>query len=355
MSEQEREEHPAPEENVGEIHGYGPWPLLTLRSIVGGILMGLANLVPGVSGGTMLLASGIYPRFIQAIAEVSRFKFNRRAIFVLGVVAGCAALAIFMLAGTVRTMTVEYRWAMYSMFIGLTLGGVPVVWGLARPVDGRVWGGFIPAFALMCVIAYAGRGETTPTDGFLMMFLAGVAGASAMILPGISGGYLLLLLGVYLPILDALDKVKQGVKAGDIASISGELIDVVLPVGLGILVGVVVVSNVMEKVLQKYEKPTLGALLGLLVGSVAGLYPFKAFVRPEVDQVVSGIRMTAERIAELPEHKWPVEAFTPTAMQAFGAGAIAILGFLMTALLAKYFNRSEDERAVDNPADMSHG
>ena len=109
-----------------------------IRAAAGGTLMGLANLVPGISGGTMLLAAGIYPRFIRAIAELSTFKFRRASIIVLAVVALCAAAAIFLLAGPVKDLVVEYRWVMYSLFIGLTLGGVPIVWQMARQLEAMV-------------------------------------------------------------------------------------------------------------------------------------------------------------------------------------------------------------------------
>ncbi|MBP7684699.1 MAG: DUF368 domain-containing protein, partial [Deltaproteobacteria bacterium] len=81
MTEPKDSQFPVPEEQVGAVHGYGPWPLLTLRCIIGGTMMGLANLVPGISGGTMLLASGIYPRFVQSVAEISRFKFRKHSLF----------------------------------------------------------------------------------------------------------------------------------------------------------------------------------------------------------------------------------------------------------------------------------
>ncbi|MEM6757659.1 MAG: DUF368 domain-containing protein, partial [Planctomycetota bacterium] len=92
--------------------------------------MGLANLVPGISGGTMLLAAGVYPRFISAIGEVTTLKFRRASLVVLAAVVGAALLAIVLLTGPVKTLVVEQRWAAYSLFIGLTLGGVPVVWRL---------------------------------------------------------------------------------------------------------------------------------------------------------------------------------------------------------------------------------
>lgn len=351
MTDPKQDDVPVPEEQVGAIHGYGPWPLLTLRCVVGGVMMGLANLVPGVSGGTMLLASGIYPRFVQAVAELSRLKFRKQGLFILGMVALCAGLAIVVLAGTVRGATVEYRWVMYSLFIGLTLGGVPVVWGLARPADGRVIAGVVPAFVLMAALAAFDSGETASASGFGIMFVAGVAGASAMILPGISGGYVLVLLGAYLPVLDAISVLFDALKAGTPAAASDAFMDVILPVGLGVLVGVLAVSNLFEYMLERHEKPTLGALLGFLLGSVLGLAPFREFYRPSVGDLVGGIRMTAERIAELPMHKWPTRAFEPSAVQVGGAVGIAMMGFLLTALLAKYSNREPSELAIDHTID----
>ena len=87
-------------------------PSLVIRSGIGGILMGLSNLVPGISGGTMLLAAGVYPEFIEGIAEIVTLKFRRRSLVLLSVVIGTAMLAILLLAGTVKNLVVDYRWAM---------------------------------------------------------------------------------------------------------------------------------------------------------------------------------------------------------------------------------------------------
>ena len=122
-------------------------PQLVLRGGIGGTLMGLANLVPGISGGTMLLAAGVYPGFIGAIAEVTTLRFRLRSMVTLGSVGVAAALAILLFAGTVKSLVEENRWMMYSLFIGLTLGGVPLVWRMARPADPSLIGGGIAAFA----------------------------------------------------------------------------------------------------------------------------------------------------------------------------------------------------------------
>lgn len=330
MSSQAASPHPSnPEE---------PQSLIMIRALVGGILMGLANLVPGISGGTMLLASGIYPKFIQGIADVSTLKFKKQSLLVLCVVAGCALLAIVLLAGPVKTAVVEHRWAMYSLFIGLTLGGVPVVWQLAKPATPTLWAGAGGGFLLMAVIAwFQASGATGGGDnsGWLFMFIAGMAGASAMILPGISGGYLLLVLGVYVTILGGIDDVKNALKAGDVASAMDPVMSVVVPVGLGVVVGVLVVSNLLKILLEKYEKPTLGTLLGFLVGAVVGLWPFQQGVRPSVGDLYKGQPLTAEKLETLDPSKYPTEYFDPTMTHIGGAIGLILLGFGLTALIAR--------------------
>lgn len=323
--------------------------MLGLRAGIGGVLMGLANLVPGISGGTMLLAAGIYPRFIRAISEITTLKFRRRSILVLGVVAIAALLAILLFAGTVKSLVVSHMWVMFSIFIGLTLGGVPLVWKMTKPADRRVWIGFVVGVIPMAVLAYYQmfQAESSNHESWAMLFLGGVVGASAMILPGVSGGYLLMVLGVYVPILGGIDTFKEGLKAGSWDAMSGPLFDVVVPVGLGVAIGVLVVSNVLEKLLEKHEKATLGGLLGLLVGAVAGLWPFRVGVAPEIGSIwpKTGEPITAELLAEIPPDKYPTEFFAPSGGQIAGALALVVAGFAVTALIAR-FGGDEKKRAA---------
>lgn len=319
-------------------------PLLAVRSAIGGTLMGLANLVPGISGGTMLLAAGVYPRFIKAIAEITTLKFRAASLLVLGVVVACACAAIVLLAGPVKGLVVAHRWIMYSLFIGLTLGGVPVVWRLIRTATPGVWAGAVVGFLGMAALALAqaqGSGSSASNDGFIMMFVAGVAGASAMILPGVSGGYLLLVLGTYVPILGGIDAFKEALKGGDINAAMGPFGSVVLPVGIGVVIGVVVVSNVLGRLLERFEKPTLGVLLGLLVGAVVGLWPFQRGVAPAIGSTFKGRMVTEEILAELKPEKFPTEFFDPTTGQVLGALGMMVLGFLITALVAR-LGQSDD-------------
>lgn len=317
------------------------------RGVIGGVLMGLANLVPGISGGTMLLASGVYPDFIQSIADLTRLRFSVRALVVLASVGGAAGVSILLGAGLLKELVLEHRWVMYSLFIGLTLGGVPVVWKLIGKPDGQVWGGAIGGFVGMAALALAQAAGVTSVGGesasFPMLFLGGVAGASAMILPGVSGGYLLLVLGLYVPILSGIDALKEALKAGDIAGAIDPVLGVVLPVGLGVVVGVAAVSNLIEWLLKHLERPTLGVLLGLLVGAVVGLWPFQEGVAPAPGDVVKGREMTPELIADLDADDYPVQRFTPTGGQVAGSLGLAVGGLAITGAVAFLGRRKEDE------------
>ena len=313
-------------------------PKWGLRCLLGGALMGLANLVPGISGGTMLLAAGIYPRFIQALADLSALRFRKSSFIVLGLVGVAAMVAILLGAGPVKDAVVEHRWAMYSLFIGLTLGGIPVLWQMARPASNAFWTGMLTGLVLMAALAWLqvdGSSSGASREGVAMMFIAGIAGASAMILPGVSGGYLLLVLGAYVPVLSGIDALKQALRSGDLASASEPVMAVVLPVGVGVAIGILVVSNLIKIVLERHEQPTLGVLMGLLVGAVFGLWPFQEGVPPRIGELFKGQILTAEGFAELTADKFPTEFYTPTFNDVMMAVGLIGLGYMITTLVSR--------------------
>jgi putative membrane protein len=316
---------------------------IALRCVGGGVLMGMANLVPGISGGTMLLAAGIYPRFIGSVADVTSLKWRRSSLLTLGLVLGAAAVTIPLLAGTVKDLVVNHQWVMYSLFIGLTLGGVPVVWKMIDRVTAGVWAGAVVGFVVMAVVASVqslGVKTTSASDSLPLMFTAGVVGASAMILPGISGGYLMLVLGVYVPVLGAIDTVREAVESANFQQAIHPTLTIILPLGVGVVIGVVAVSNALKWLLARYAGLTLGVLLGLLVGAVIGLWPFQEPVKPVVGQVVKGQVMTKEKITELKKDDWPTRKFTPEIGHIAGAIGLVLVGFSVTMAIA----RSSNER-----------
>ncbi len=318
---------------------------LIARAAVGGALMGLANLVPGISGGTMLVATGVYRRFIDAISDLTRLRLGRDPIILVAVIVVSALLAIVALASSVSAALVHFRWGMYALFIGLTLGGAPVLVRMARPFTRSVWLGLFVGAVLMAGVVLVqelgGVGGGGRTNSVLLV-VAGAAGASAMILPGVSGAYLLLILGQYRPVLDAIGSAKDAATSGDVGGVLDQL-HVIIPVGVGVVLGVVVVANVLRVVFHKYEKATLGVLLGLLLAAPLGLYPFKQGVAPEVGQAFRGEVVTEESLGEIDPKDWDERLFTPSAMQVGVALGLLLVGFGATLGVARLGRDGQSE------------
>ncbi len=311
-----------------------------VRCGLGGVLMGLANLVPGISGGTMLVACGIYTLFIDAVSDATRLRFNRRMILTLGCVVLGAGIAIGGLASVIHWALVNHRWVMFSIFIGLTLGGVPILWAMAKPIKRDTWAGVaIGALLMGGLVALQELGGTgSGLSGPFGLTLGGAAAASAMILPGVSGAFLLLLLGQYEPIIGAIKGSVNALKDGDISALIDQM-GVVIPVGIGVLLGVAIVSNLLRWVLHHYERLTLGVLLGLIMAAPAGLYPFREGVMPQVGDTIKGELVTEENLAEMQAADsakgWSQESFKPTTMQVVGAQLLIIGGFAVTIGIAR--------------------
>lgn len=257
---------------------------LVVRGLAGGAFMGLANLVPGISGGTMLLAVGVYPRFIGAVAEVTSLRFSPPALLLLACVGVGAAGAVAAGAGVIGTFLDAYPSAMYSLFIGLTLGGAPLLTRMLQPLDRGVIGSAAAAVAVMALLAATdpertGGGAPADAAAYAMLVAAGFSGGAAMILPGLSGAYLLLVLGQYRPVVDAVAAAVTASRAGDAAAAAATLL-VLVPVAAGVVLGVACVSNLLKSLLARRRRTTLGFLLGLLLGSVIGLWPFAEVPSP---------------------------------------------------------------------------
>ncbi len=305
---------------------------LAIRSVVGGVFMGLANLVPGISGGTMLLAVGVYPQFIGGVAEVSTFRFRPKVLLMLACVVGAAALAIAGFAGLIGALLDQYRWAMYSLFIGLTLGGVPILWRVLRPGDRTVVWSASVGIVLMALLATTdperiGNSAEPSLAAYAILAVAGFSGGAAMILPGMSGAYLLLVLGQYRTILDAVEMGADGARAGEWA-MAVESLHVVVPVGIGVVLGVVGVSNLVKMLLARYQRATLGLLLGLLLGAVLGLWPFTDPVTPQLGDVIRGVELTTpELLAAVEPERYARVAVAPSVGQLVGGIAFVLTGF----------------------------
>jgi putative membrane protein len=287
---------------------------------------------------------------------VTRLHLRAPTLALLGIVVLAALVAIGGLSGVIAQALVDYRWGMFSLFIGLTLGGAPLLLRMTRPLDGAAYGGLVVgALAMLALALFQGTaadGGNVASSG-LMLGVGGMLAASAMILPGVSGAYLLLLLGQYERIINAIKDAVSAAGRADLPGVVAEL-GVLVPVGIGAVLGVVVVANLLRFLLHRYEKATLGILLGLLLAAPAGLYPFREGVPPQVGDVFGGQVVTVENVAEYSApanaKDWPQRTFAPTVAQVGGSLALILAGFLVTLGIARLGNgNGDDETARHGP------
>lgn len=237
--------------------------------------MGIANIIPGVSGGTLALILGIYEEFIGAISHFfSNFKKN--ISFLIPIVIGMG-LAIVSLSNVIDYSYKHFPIPTCLFFVGLVLGGIPM---LASKVKGKKESKkvsnyfiFIATFLLVIVMALSdfifGEGLKVSFSNmniisYILLFLVGVVAAATMVIPGVSGSLVLMLLGYYYPVIGV---IKELTKFKNL----GENLVIVSIFGIGVLVGIVLISKLIEFLFKKYEVKTYFGVLGFIVASVIAI------------------------------------------------------------------------------------
>jgi putative membrane protein len=248
-----------------------------IRSFVGGLLMGTADLVPGVSGGTIALVLGIYERLVSSIREGSsalgsilkgdptRFREHLKKVewvFLVSLLLGILT-AVVTLASLLGRQLEERPTVLAGLFFGLVVGSVIIAWRLLRE---RATSNFFVAGAVgLALFLILGVGEDAVVqDPSLLAYLgAGALAICAMILPGISGSLILLLIGMYASVLGAVEE-------RDFLVVGVFLIGAIA--GLGLF------SQVLHWALRRHHDVVLAALVGLMAGSLRVLWPWPAGV-----------------------------------------------------------------------------
>jgi putative membrane protein len=308
-----------------------------LRGFFGGVLMGMANLVPGVSGGTMLVATGVYGQFVHAVARCSTFRFRSGPIILLAIIAAGALMTILFGAGLMSELVQHHRWTMYSVFIGFTLGGVPLLWSIARPMHTTAILGMLTGIVIMAALAISEtitNGPLIQHNGAMLLVLTGAIAGAAMVLPGLSGSYLLLILGQYHVILMAVDALRQG--NYDLA------LGVLVPLAIGIGIGIILISNIVASLLKHARQATLGVLLGLLLGSVFGLWPFRAPTVPQIGDFIRGqLLETQDQVDAVNPNHWNNAPFAPTLGIALASLGLLLVGFIISVSISRLGRSSQ--------------
>ena len=236
-----------------------------------GMVIGLANIIPGVSGGTMMVSMGIYDTLIHCITHL--FKEFKKSILTLLPYAVGMELAIGGLRLALKWAYAVYQLPTNTLFIGLILGGLPAI---LRQVKGKKKGAvgavlFVVFFALIIVMQiFQSEHVATITLSFgevIKLFALGAVASATMVIPGVSGSMILKLLGYYEPVVTvAIPGLISGLAHGEWAAV-GANVGILLPFGLGIVVGIFAIAKLIEVLLARWEGQTYCAILGLVTAS----------------------------------------------------------------------------------------
>ena len=239
--------------------------------VLKGMAMGIANVIPGVSGGTIALITGIFERLINAIksfdlkavkllfsGKIKDFFAYTDLGFLISVFLG-VGLAIILVARLFEFLFEQYPVYIWSFFFGLILASIYFVGKTIEKWSISVFITFILGTSIALLFTFLT--PATENDGFLYLVLCGVVAICSMILPGLSGSFVLILMGNYqLVAIDAINNFR---------------LDVLIPVGIGAVGGLIAFSHFLSWLFKKFKDQTLGALTGFILGSLGIIWPWK--------------------------------------------------------------------------------
>jgi len=295
-----------------------------LATVARGFLMGAADIVPGVSGGTVALILGIYQRLLEAISHVDARFFlllrhgRLRAAadwldlrFLVALAFGIG-LAIVSLARLLHYLLEQHRDLTYAAFFGLILASGVLVGRMCRPTNSLATARCLLIGVLAAMTAFwivtLDRLSTQPGHGYT--FVSGSIAICAMILPGVSGSYLLVMLGKYQEIIGIIKDLPK-------LAVTGDQLTTLAVFAVGCLLGLLLFGRLLRWLLARWWTPTMAALCGFMIGSLYKIWPLQEDTTP-------GVAKFKEKIFE---PYWP-EAFDTHVATCLAIAVGAFIGVL---------------------------
>jgi len=306
--------------------------IITLK----GLAMGAADVVPGVSGGTIAFISGIYEELITSINNINfgllktlrkdgikaawkQLNGNFLVALLLGI-----GISILSLAKLIKLLLKEEPILLWSFFFGLVVASILFIGKEIKKWDWKT----ILGFALAAVLAYyitTLSGSESTMDSPWFMFIAGALAICAMILPGISGAFILVLLGAYEPVLTAIDNKD---------------IKIIAIVGVGAIIGLLLFSKLLKWLFNNFKNITFAVLTGFIFGSLNKIWPWK-------EVLTTRINSKGEEVPFLEKSILPntFESLTQKDSQLLLAIVLMIVGFLTIFIMEKLATGKDKKHA----------
>ncbi|EOD4664223.1 DUF368 domain-containing protein [Staphylococcus aureus] len=242
-------------------------------NILKGFAMGTSDLVPGVSGGTIALLLGIYNQFIASISGIFSRRFWPSFTFLIPIIIGML-LAMGSLSNLFNYLLSQHHIPTMFFFGGLIIGIVPYLLKISNyktSFTTKHYMMVIAGIAILIVITlmnngdkHAGETLTLSTGLIIKYFIAGMCASSAMLLPGISGSFMLLVFGVYGTVMLAISEVVK---------LNFTCLPILLAVGFGVLAGFIISSKIIQYFLTHHKLMTFALIIGFVVGSLFAVFP----------------------------------------------------------------------------------
>ena len=242
-------------------------------NIIKGIMIGIANIIPGVSGGTMAVSLGIYDRLIGSISGLFR-EFKKSILFLIPIIIG-AGIGIVGFTYAIEYLLDKHTFVTCMAFVGLILGGLPAIFSSMRA---KVSSGGVGVFGILAfVIAFAISGgmpllkeskdaltviAVTPGN-MVILFILGIVASATMVIPGVSG--------YYYAIINTIKTFLDNLRAFDLAGMKDGIL-LLAPFGIGVALGIFLIAKLITFLFEKYGVQTFCAILGLVISSPIAIF-----------------------------------------------------------------------------------
>lgn len=251
--------------------------------IIKGILIGIANIIPGVSGGTMAVSLGIYDKLISSVSNLLK-DWKKSLVTLLPIILGCG-IGIVGFTYAIEYLLSHHTFVTCMAFVGLILGGIPILSislkkELAKTSSKIGISGILAFMFLFAVAVFLPMMNAEDevlktfhaTPGVMAaLFFVGIIASATMVIPGVSGSLVMMILGYYYGIINTIKSFLDALKAFDMAGLIHGFA-LLMPFGIGVLLGIFLIAKLITFLFEKFGIQTYCAILGLIIAS-----PFAIF------------------------------------------------------------------------------
>lgn len=294
-------------------------------NVLKGVVIGIANAIPGVSGGTMMVIMKVFDRLLGAVSlNIKKLKEN--FVFLVTIVLGMG-IGVILSAKVLNICFENFYVQTQFFFMGVVLGSLPMIYKEATKekkltpihlLPFAIGFGVIIAVSLISASADNSIITSLSAGNFIYLTVISIIAAAAMIMPGLSGSLVLLILGGYQTVINAVDEMN---------------IPVLIPVAVGIIIGIVLCAKLITICLKKWQRGTYAVILGLIVGSFYAIWPRET----QTIEIVDGVKNVVTEGADF--------EFNSTGIIAIVIGIIGVLLPLSMELLDK---KKKDSASSDS-------